>query len=253
MFYSLLFYFAIVSSCLFLVASQPKPVPSNKPSATGNQAFELSVYSDNSCTNSIGTVYYQLNTCVANGDHSVNAPYVKATVVTGNPSLFTLTYYTDSTCSHQAGISVKTQSFFNNQCLLSSGHQYGKGTIISSLPSSPPSSFHGLGLSLYTTSSNCKSNSLTSAVARYEMSLNSCILVPGHFDEKVTLCDSNGFTNIYYSSKDGSCSGTAETNHHSNTEACVNDDITVDYLVKGYMNGKCYRSSKQHSVFDKLF
>jgi hypothetical protein len=215
----------------------------------------LNIYSENSCSNSIGTIYYQLNTCVGNGDPSVNAPYVKARDMNGNPSIITLTYYTDSTRLHQSGISVKTQTFFNNQCLLSSGHQYAKGTLITSIPLSPSSSFHGLGLSLYTTSSNCKVNSLTGIVSKYQISLNSCILVPGHFDEKVIACDSKGFTNIYYSSKDGSCTGEAETVHHRNTEACVNSDETVDYIMKGYMNGKRHASSKRQSqsVFDQLF
>jgi hypothetical protein len=123
---------------------------------------------------------------------------------------------------------------------------------MSLIPTIPlgPFGFHGLGLSLHTSSTKCRSDGIL-PVANYRLILNQCIpRFRNRSDVKVTSCDFDGFNGVYYSSVDGSCEEETEGFRHTISNACTDGNSTVDYVMKGYLNYHCY--SLFHPPFPSL-
>jgi hypothetical protein len=205
---------------------------------------QLILYSDKVCQNLTAIIQYQLNTCVKNGEPSVNAPFVTLSVVNASLSngaaKVVLNYYSDSSCTKKVIATPHAQRILlQDQCFRLSTQHSARVSLIPTVPLGP-FGFHGLGLFLHTSSAKCRSDAIP-PVANYRLILNQCIpRFRNHSDVLITSCDGDGFEGFYYSSMDGTCEGKRESLHHTTSEACTNGNSTVDYVMEGYVNYHCY-------------
>jgi hypothetical protein len=208
---------------------------------------ELTMYSGAKCKKVSGKFIYRLDSCVKNGDRSVNAHYVKASEIMLNnntETISTLLYYADEMCTKPVATPKATT------VALDSCFQYrNKQSAILSVSSEillPPGA-QGTAMKLFNTKSECDTGGGEQQI--YFAIHNQCM--PGvqglQKDLKFLKCTKETVVGVEFESADGTCTGKKKSWTHVIDEMCNDDKVVFDENFAGWPNWECISGTESKS------
>jgi hypothetical protein len=228
--------------------------PKISSTGSGNQYLQFRYYSKLTCklTNLSGKFIFILNTCVQNGDTSVNATNVITTINKNNKKYEgRIAYFNDVGCTIVSSHRPRTATFPGyNKCFPTSGDgsSSGDALVVNGVPSNPPSDdFNGVALFLYSTQLDCLAQDIVplpppTLIEKHYIAFNKCIpaISKSQNDFQLTTCDIISFRGIFFTSTDGSCQGIQTIFTYPKAEVCINSNLSYDRLYSGYGNYRCF-------------
>jgi hypothetical protein len=219
---------------------------------SSSQLIQFRYYSKLLCNspNLSGKFVFILNSCIQNGDSSVNATHVISTVKKNNKTYkASLEYFTDSGCTIPVTRHPRTATFPGyNKCFPVSRLSSGDSLVVNGFPTNPPTDgFIGVGLLLYSASLDCFAQDTAplpspALIEKHFIAFNKCIPAVSNSqkDFQLTTCDSDLFRGVSFTSSDGSCKGTRTIFTYSKAQACNDSSLSYDHLYSGFGNYQCF-------------
>jgi hypothetical protein len=191
---------------------------------------------------------YGLNVCVATAMEGAPSSYVIGSIFadpTGNTYYLYEQWFQDSACS----IAVTPNTYADYSSFIAiCDPSWQELDVVRSEPMNPSTDNLGYTVSLYTSQSDCLTNSYQSGVVEAVYGkLGECLQAsdpnddPTAGDVQFVSCSSaGGFVINIYSSTDGSCEGDpTDTYTLDSTTVCTENDYTVNGWALGYINYGC--------------
>lgn len=200
-------------------------------------SFEMVLYANGDCTDAVYKGVLGINVCTLSApDHS--GQYTKGTVYAypeWNYYEIDAQYFSDSACTN-----LLSTDYTSLPILICDDNQLDH---VISEPLSPTGDNLGYSFLLYDTQSNCANNNYQVGVteAVYGL-LGTCLegdSSTGEVDSVVSSCNSNQIVVDYYTSTDGSCTGTVTSDTLTASDVCTTSDSTLLDNYFGYSNFGC--------------